>query len=134
MRSALAAEALPAGSFAYRLPVIFGAPAGGLQIEPSLMHVAVGFSPTSPFSVVTAGSCVLELVSPAPETATNDDSDLRLTGITQSDALVVKLQTLSLAKAVPAWSFAPVVMVAVYSVFPTRPLAGAKRATRVAAS
>src|SRR5712671_3782281 len=133
-RSALAVEALPAGSFAYRLPLIFGAPAGRLQIEPSLMHVPVGLSPTSPFSVVTAGSCVLELVSPAPATATNDDSDLRLTSITHFDELVVNFQALSLANAVPAWFFAPVVIVAVYSVLPTRLLAGAKLATRLSAS
>src|SRR5712671_6640016 len=115
-RSALAVEALPAGSFAYRLPLIFGAPAGKLQTEPSLMHVAVGLSPTSPFNVVTAGSCVLELVSPAPATATKEDSDLRFTGLTQGNELVVKVQTLLLANAVPAWSVAPVLMVAVYVV------------------
>ena len=65
---------------------------------------------------------------------TNDASDLRLTGTMHFDELVVKLQTLLLASAVPASSFAPVVMVAAYVVPPRRPLCGAKLATRVAAS
>src|SRR3954469_369865 len=98
------------------------------------MHVAVGLSPTSPLRVVTAGSCVFELVSPAPATATNDASDLRFTPSTQTDELVVKFQTLLLANAVPAVSCAPVVIVAVYAVLPASGLDGAKLATCAAAS
>src|SRR4030042_2446833 len=73
--STLAAAATPSGSSAYRVPLICGAPAE--QGEPSLVHVAVGYSPTSPFSVVTPDA--FEFVSPAPATATKEDSDPRPT-------------------------------------------------------
>src|SRR5256885_6445525 len=103
---------MPAGSFAYTVPLMTGSVA--VRGLPSPRHVAVGLSPTFPFSVVVPAE--LELVSPAPATATKVESDLRLTGRLQGFALVVKVQTLFAARTAPAASFAPAVIVAVFAV------------------
>ena len=74
---------------------------------PSPRQVAVGLSPTSPLSVVDPAE--LELVRPAPATATKVESERRLTGAWQSVAPVVKRQTSLWARATPRWFLTPVV-------------------------
>src|SRR5256885_5525776 len=131
-RSAFAWAALPAGSFWYSVPVILGLLAAGSQMIPSLVQVPVGLSPTSPPSVVMPAE--LELVRPAPATATKVASERRLIGAWQSVLPVVKPQTLFAASALPVSSFTPVVTVAVNEVLVARLLAGVKVAVWVTPS
>src|SRR5207253_8794310 len=90
---------------------------------PSLMHVPVGLSPPSPPSVVTPAE--LELVRPAPATATKVPSERRLIGASQRVLRVVKRQTLFAASALPVSFLTPVVTVAVKDVLVASSLAGA---------